>query len=368
MATCSPIGSSPSSQKPMHVEHRKSTASPRNAVRVPGSQSAHCRACDRAWEPPQTASGRRRAPRPRGPPRRGFRSASKLREWSQMTSASSDASEGGRPSARRRATMASRHAGTAKRRMSASTPSGTTRRPPASASSRARPVWSMCACVKKTVTHSGVHPQAEQGAHEARVVEVVRGAGVHHERLGAVAHHDGVHRGQERVVHEQLHAPDLGLVEHPVTGEAVPVKREAVLAAALAPARLARAARHVRLPRSRPILLASMNHARAAWVELARWQHRPRGRVERNVMDQNEQDKLRQEVDEVLHGQREPQAPAGFEQNDYSNIRPRHRRDVGQGRRGASRSCAASWPWSSRGAARAWASSTPTSPAPRSRA
>ena len=38
-------------------------------------------------------------------------------------------------------------------------------------------------------------------------------------------------------------------------------------------------------------------------------------------MDQNEQDKLRQEVDEVLHGQREPQAPAGFEQNDYSNIR-----------------------------------------------
>lgn len=37
-------------------------------------------------------------------------------------------------------------------------------------------------------------------------------------------------------------------------------------------------------------------------------------------MDQNEQDKLRQEVDEVLHGQRRPQEPAGFEQNDYSNI------------------------------------------------
>ena len=101
----------------------------------PAPRARTARACDRAWEPPQTASGRRRAPRPRGPPRRGFRSASKLREWSQMTSASSDASEGGRPSARRRATMASRHAGTAKRRMSASTPSGTTRRPPASASS-----------------------------------------------------------------------------------------------------------------------------------------------------------------------------------------------------------------------------------------
>ncbi|MBM6675445.1 Mrp/NBP35 family ATP-binding protein [Olsenella uli] len=38
-------------------------------------------------------------------------------------------------------------------------------------------------------------------------------------------------------------------------------------------------------------------------------------------MDQNEQDKLRQEVDEVLHGQKQPQEPAGFQQNDYSNIR-----------------------------------------------
>ena len=37
-------------------------------------------------------------------------------------------------------------------------------------------------------------------------------------------------------------------------------------------------------------------------------------------MDQNEQDKLRQEVDEVLHGQKQPQEPAGFQQNDYSNI------------------------------------------------
>ena len=37
-------------------------------------------------------------------------------------------------------------------------------------------------------------------------------------------------------------------------------------------------------------------------------------------MDQNEQDKLRQEVDEVLHGQRQPQEPTGFAQNDYSNI------------------------------------------------
>ena len=37
-------------------------------------------------------------------------------------------------------------------------------------------------------------------------------------------------------------------------------------------------------------------------------------------MDQNEQDRLRQEVDEVLHGQKQPQEPAGFQQNDYSNI------------------------------------------------
>ena len=38
-------------------------------------------------------------------------------------------------------------------------------------------------------------------------------------------------------------------------------------------------------------------------------------------MDQSEQEKLRQEVDEVLHGQKQPEAPAGFQQNDYSNIR-----------------------------------------------
>ena len=37
-------------------------------------------------------------------------------------------------------------------------------------------------------------------------------------------------------------------------------------------------------------------------------------------MDQNEQDRLRQEVDEVLHGQKQTQEPAGFQQNDYSNI------------------------------------------------
>ena len=37
-------------------------------------------------------------------------------------------------------------------------------------------------------------------------------------------------------------------------------------------------------------------------------------------MDSNEQERLRQEVDEVLHGQRQPQEPTGFAQNDYSNI------------------------------------------------
>lgn len=37
-------------------------------------------------------------------------------------------------------------------------------------------------------------------------------------------------------------------------------------------------------------------------------------------MDSNEQERLRQEVDEVLHGKREAEAPAGFAQNDYSNI------------------------------------------------
>ena len=38
-------------------------------------------------------------------------------------------------------------------------------------------------------------------------------------------------------------------------------------------------------------------------------------------MDQSERDQLRQEVDEVLHGQKQPSEPAGFQQNDYSNIR-----------------------------------------------
>lgn len=37
-------------------------------------------------------------------------------------------------------------------------------------------------------------------------------------------------------------------------------------------------------------------------------------------MDAEEKDQLRQEVDEVLHGKREPEAPAGFAQNDYSDI------------------------------------------------
>lgn len=37
-------------------------------------------------------------------------------------------------------------------------------------------------------------------------------------------------------------------------------------------------------------------------------------------MDQQDQEKLRQEVDEVLHAQRQPQEPTGFQQNDYSNI------------------------------------------------
>ena len=37
-------------------------------------------------------------------------------------------------------------------------------------------------------------------------------------------------------------------------------------------------------------------------------------------MEQQEQEQLRREVDEVLHGQSRPQEPAGFQQNDYSNI------------------------------------------------
>lgn len=38
-------------------------------------------------------------------------------------------------------------------------------------------------------------------------------------------------------------------------------------------------------------------------------------------MDQQDQERLRQEVDEALHGQKQPQEPTGFQQNDYSNIR-----------------------------------------------
>ena len=71
-----------------------------------------------------------------------------------------------------------------------------------------------------------VNPQAHEGAHEARVVVVVRRAGVHDERLGAVAHDEDVHRGQKRLAHEQLDAPDLGLVEDPRAREAVRVQRE----------------------------------------------------------------------------------------------------------------------------------------------
>ena len=157
--TCSAMGSSPSPQKPMVVEHRKRTASPRNAARLRGSQSAHWPG---VWPGVGTTS-RERPPQASVPPAgtvsKGISSASKLREWSQMTSASSSDSAAPKPSARRRAAIASRQAGTAKRRMSASTPSGTTRRAPASESSRARPVWSMWACVKKTVAPSGSTPR-----------------------------------------------------------------------------------------------------------------------------------------------------------------------------------------------------------------
>ena len=71
---------------------------------------------------------------------------------------------------------------------------------------------------------------------------------------------------------------------------------------------------------STTVLLASMNHPGDAWVKSTHCQTPPTGRVERKSMDQNEQERLRQEVDEVLHGQRQPQEPTGFAQNDYSNI------------------------------------------------
>ena len=38
-------------------------------------------------------------------------------------------------------------------------------------------------------------------------------------------------------------------------------------------------------------------------------------------MEQSDQERLRQEVDEVLHGQKQPQGPEFFKQNDYSNVR-----------------------------------------------
>ena len=67
----------------------------------------------------------------------------------------------------------------------------------------------------------------------------------------------------------------------------------------------------------------SMGHSRGrAWVESRRCAHAPAyGAGERNSMEQSEQEKLRQEVDEVLHGQKQPQGPEKFPQNDYSNVR-----------------------------------------------
>ena len=38
-------------------------------------------------------------------------------------------------------------------------------------------------------------------------------------------------------------------------------------------------------------------------------------------MEQSDQERLRQEVDEVLHGQKQPQGPEFFKQNDYSTVR-----------------------------------------------
>ena len=72
----------------------------------------------------------------------------------------------------------------------------------------------------------GVHPQAHEGAHEAGVVVVIGGAGVHDERLCPVAHHEDVDGGQEGLAHEQLDAPDLRLVEDARAGKAVGVQRE----------------------------------------------------------------------------------------------------------------------------------------------
>ena len=89
----------------------------------------------------------------------------------------------------------------------------------------------------------GVHLEPHEGAHQARVIEGVGGAGVHHERLAPVKHHEGVHGGQEGVVHEKLDAPHLWGVEHLATGEPVVVERKAVRPAAAAPLLVVRGAR-----------------------------------------------------------------------------------------------------------------------------
>ena len=74
----------------------------------------------------------------------------------------------------------------------------------------------------------GVHPEAHERAHKARVVVVVGGARVDDEHVVAVAHHVNVDGRQERPLHEQLDAPDLGFVAHADAGEAVRVERKAL--------------------------------------------------------------------------------------------------------------------------------------------
>ena len=74
----------------------------------------------------------------------------------------------------------------------------------------------------------GVHPEAHERAHKARVVVVVGGARVDDEHVVAVAHHVNVDGRQERPLHEQLDAPDLGFVAHADADEAVRVERKAL--------------------------------------------------------------------------------------------------------------------------------------------
>ena len=83
-------------------------------------------------------------------------------------------------------------------------------------------------------------------------------------------------------------------------------------------------------------------------------------------MEANDQEKLRQEVDEVLHGSKQPAAPQMFAQNDYSNVR--HVIGVVSGKGGVGKSLVCGvLAVEPRAARRArWASWTPTSPAPRS--